>query len=42
MSALDDIDYNSLRIVMDIFTDGDHNSLRIVIASHCNGGDYNS
>jgi len=43
MSALDDIDYNSLRIVMSIFTDEDYNSLRIVIASNnCNGGDYNS
>jgi len=43
MSALDDIDYNSLRIEMSIFTDEDYNSLRIVIASNnCNGGDYNS
>ncbi len=43
MSTLDYIDYNSLRIVMSIFTDEDYNSLRIVIASNnCNGGDYNS
>ena len=42
MSALDDIDYNSLRIVVDIFTDADDNFLRIVIASNCNCCDYNS
>ena len=43
MSALDDIDYNSLRIEMDIFTDADYNSFRIVVESNnCNGGDDNS
>ena len=42
MTALDDIDYNFLRIVMDIFTDADYNSLRIVIVRNCIDCDNNS